>query len=172
MIYDAKHSSGRACGGSAILVHKNIRHFPLPKFSKDYIQPTSINLLHIGLAISALYCPPSRNICKDQFLYYFNTVGPKFIVAGDYNAKHTLCASRLITTRGRLLLDAVSSNRMDVLTEGHTTYWPTDLNKITDVIDFAVVRNIIFWISLLLHSRSKHLCLMQIYWGKIIYRRL
>lgn len=140
--YDAKHPSGRACGGAAILVHKDIRHFPLPEFTQDYIQATSINLPYIGVTISALYCPPRHNICKDQFLDYFNTLGPKFIAAGDYNAKHTFWGSRLITPRGRQLLDAVSSNRMDALSAGHPTYWPTDLNKIPDVIDFAVVRNI------------------------------
>ncbi|GBP96767.1 Probable RNA-directed DNA polymerase from transposon BS [Eumeta japonica] len=90
-----------------------------------------------GIAISAVYCPPRHNINKEQFTNYFKTLGSKFVSAGDFNAKHTYWGSRLITPRGRQLLETVMSNNLDAVSSGHPTYWPTDLNKIPDVIDFA-----------------------------------
>lgn len=140
--YDTKHPSGKACGGSAILINKNIKHFLMPEFEKDYIQATSISIPHCNITISSIYCPPKYNISREQFLNYFDTLGPKFIAAGDYNAKHTFWGSRLVTPRGRQLLDAISVGKMDAISAGHPTYWPTDRNKIPDVIDFAVTRNI------------------------------
>lgn len=141
-IYDTKHPSGRACGGSAILVHKDVDHFPLPEYKTDHIQATTINIPAIGVAISAVYCPPRHIINKEQFSNFFKTLGPKFLAAGDFNAKHTFWGSRLVTPRGRQLLDTVFSNNLDAISAGHPTYWPTDLNKIPDVIDFAVIGNI------------------------------
>lgn len=140
--YDTKHPSGRACGGSAILVHKDVDHFPMPEYKTDHIQATTINLPATGIAISAVYCPPRHNINKEQFTSYFKTLGSKFLAAGDFNAKHTFWGSRLVTPRGRQLLDTVLSNNLDAISTGHPTYWPTDLNKIPDVIDFAVSKNI------------------------------
>lgn len=140
--YDTKHPSGRACGGSAILVHKDVKHFLMPEYEKEHIQATSINLPDNGTTISAVYCPPKYNIRKEQFIEYFKTLGPKFISAGDYNAKHTFWGSRLLTPRGRQLYDAISSCKMDAMSAGQPTYWPTDRNKIPDVIDIAVFKNI------------------------------
>ena len=140
--YDTKHPSGRACGGTAILVRKNIRHFPMPEYKKDHIQATSINMPDSRVTISSIYCPPRYNINREQFLDYFKTLGPRFIAAGDYNAKHTFWGSRLITPKGRQLLEAISYNRLDAISSGQPTYWPTDLNKIPDLIDFAVIKNI------------------------------
>ena len=73
-----------------MLVHEDINHFPLPEFAQYYFQVTSINLRHIGLTQSALYCSPRHNICKDQLVDYFNALGPKFIASGDNNANHIL----------------------------------------------------------------------------------
>ena len=39
---------------------------------------------------------------------YFETLGPRFIAGGDYNAKHPRWGSRLTTTRGRELHKATT----------------------------------------------------------------
>ncbi|GBP00744.1 Probable RNA-directed DNA polymerase from transposon X-element [Eumeta japonica] len=114
----------------------------MPEYKTDHIQATTINMPATGIAISAVYCPPRHNINKEQFTNYFKTLGSKFVSAGDFNAKHTYWGSRLITPRGRQLLETVMSNNLDAVSSGHPTYWPTDLNKIPDVIDFAVIKNV------------------------------
>ncbi|KNC27031.1 hypothetical protein FF38_02315 [Lucilia cuprina] len=114
----------------------------MPEYKKDHIQATSINKPDSRVTISSIYCPPRYNINRKQFLDYFKTLGPRFIAASDYNAKHTFWGSRLISPKGRQLLEAISHNRLDAISSGQPTYWPTDLNKIPDLIDFAVIKNI------------------------------
>lgn len=69
-------------------------------------------------------------------------MGRRFIVGGDYNAKHQQWGSRLATPRGRELLKALQLNNLHHLSTEQPTYWPTDRQKIPDVIDFCVVKGI------------------------------
>lgn len=140
--YDTKHPSGRACGGTALIVLNKINHHPMPEYRTEHIQATSIAITGTNVVISSIYCPPRHNITKDQYIDFFATLGIKFLVAGDYNAKHPFWGSRLTTPKGRQLLSAISSANLDVISGGQPTYWPSDLNKTPDLIDFGVVRNI------------------------------
>ena len=63
-------------------------------------------------------------------------------MGGDFNAKHTAWGSRLVTTKGRELNQAATELSCSFLSTGEPTYWPTDLNKTPDVIDFFVSKNI------------------------------
>ena len=105
-IYDTKHPSGKACGGSAIIINEKLNHFPINNYRTEHIQATSISLVTRNLTISSVYCPPKHNISETQYIEYYKTLGPKFIAAGDYNAKHTNWGSRLINSKGRQLLKA------------------------------------------------------------------
>lgn len=64
------------------------------------------------------------------------SLGPSFLVAGDYNAKHSFCKSRLITLRGRVLHNTISKIFLNVLLGEDSMHWPTDSNKIPDIVDF------------------------------------
>lgn len=140
--YDTKHPSGRACGGSAILIQNNINHFLKPEYKSEYIQATSVYLSDLHLTISSVYSPPRHNIQKEQYTQFFQTLGNKFIAAGDYNAKHLYWGSRLTSPKGRQLLQAISNLNLDVVSSGRPTHWPSDPNKIPDLIDFAILNNI------------------------------
>jgi len=55
---------------------------------------------------------------------FFNTLGDRFIAAGDYNAKHTHWGSRLMTPKGKQLYNALLKPTMYArvgLNTGHTT---------------------------------------------------
>jgi len=75
---------------------------------------------------------------------FYNLLGDRFIAAGDYNAKHTHWGSLLVTPKGRQLYNAIikPNNKLDYVSPGSPTYWPTDLRKVPDLIDFAVTKNI------------------------------
>ena len=49
----------------------------------------------------SLYSPPRHNIKEDLYKSLFNQIGERFIIGGDFNAKHTICGSRLVTPKGR-----------------------------------------------------------------------
>ncbi|CAH2083987.1 unnamed protein product [Euphydryas editha] len=143
-LYHTMHPDGKAYGGSAILIKANIKHHQSQSYCKDYIQATNVVVYdwNNNITVSALYCPPRHTIKESQFCDYFNTLGHRFIAAGDYNAKHTFWGSRLIVPRGRELLNCIQTNNMDVVSTGQPTYWPSDRSKIPDLIDFCVTKGI------------------------------
>uniref|UniRef100_A0A1B0D7Y4 Endonuclease/exonuclease/phosphatase domain-containing protein n=1 Tax=Phlebotomus papatasi TaxID=29031 RepID=A0A1B0D7Y4_PHLPP len=134
----------KAPGGTAVILKKNIKHSLREKFRQEYIQATSVEIWCWGapLVLSAVYCPPKHNIKKEQFVSFFNTLGPKFVAAGDWNAKHPQWGSRLTSPRGRELFHAMQSKNYVHLSTGQPTYWPSDPQKRPDVIDFGVAGGI------------------------------
>lgn len=143
-LYHTQHPDGTARGGSAILIRNGIQHYQYNSYQQDYAQITSIVVkeLNSTLVLAAVYCPPRYAIKNDLFADCFQYLGKRFIAGGDYNAKHTLWGSRLITPRGRELKKAMDSLQLNHLSSGKPTYWPTDPNRIPDLLDFFVVKGI------------------------------
>lgn len=94
------------------------------KLQTPQIQATSIEVEDwLGnLIIVAIYCPPRHIIKKSQFVDLFSSLGPKFIIGGDYNAKHPRWASRLTTPRGRVLARCMDNLNLGLATTGKPTY--------------------------------------------------
>jgi hypothetical protein len=81
-------------------------------------------------------------ISTQEYQHYFNTLGSHFLAAGDWNAKHTNWGSRLITQKGKNLLDAIQQDDLRHLSTGEPTYWPADRNTIPDLLEFAIIKRI------------------------------
>ena len=43
-IYDTKHSSGKANGGTAVIVRNNIKHYLHSQVNKEYLQATTVTV--------------------------------------------------------------------------------------------------------------------------------
>ena len=69
-------------------------------------------------------------------------MGGRFIVGGDINAKHTDWGARLTTTKGRELKKAIKEIGCNVYTTGKPTYWPSDRDKLPDLLDLFICRKI------------------------------
>jgi len=52
------------------------------------------------ITTSGTYSLPKHTIKKKQYITFFKTLGNRFIATGDYNAKHTHWALRLILPKG------------------------------------------------------------------------
>ena len=52
------------------------------------------------LCLTSLYSPPRYSIKAEDYKDLFNLTAEKFIIGGDFNAKHTHWGSRLITPKG------------------------------------------------------------------------
>ena len=143
-VYDTKHPDGRAHGGSAIIIKSSIKHHELQKYSREFLQATSVSVEDWNgpITISALYCPPKHSIKKTQFIDYYKTLGKRFMAAGDYNAKHTHWGSRTITYKGKQLLMAMEEYGLNSISTGQPTYWPTDRAKTPDLIDFCITKGV------------------------------
>lgn len=144
MFYHVNHPDGKAHGGSGILIKKNIKHYQTIHFRTHEIQATNIVIEDFNgpIILSSVYSPPKHNIKKEMYEQFFQTLGNRFLACGDYNAKHQMWGSRLTTTKGRQLFSAIKSLHLNVTYPNTPTYWPTDLNKIPDLIDFCVSKGI------------------------------
>lgn len=143
-IYHTPHPDGTAHGGSAIIVNNKLKHYELPKFQQEHIQSSGVVIEDsIGpIALSSIYCPPKHKLKKEDFSDLFNRLGHRFIVGGDFNAKHQQWGARLTNPRGRELMKAIESSNLGYLSAGEPTYWPTDREKIPDLLDFCVTRGV------------------------------
>jgi hypothetical protein len=139
-LYHTTHPAETAKGGTAIIIKNTIKHHPLPNYSRDYIQATSVSVEDsVGhLIITAVYLPPKHTVCKAQLENFYDTLGPRFIAGGNSNAKNTDWGSRLITTRGHEVLKTLESNNLSHLSMGNPTHW----HKIPDLVDFCVTKGI------------------------------
>jgi hypothetical protein len=101
-----------------------------------------VSVLFHKITIAAVYCPPRYNLKEEHYAAFFQTAGPKFLAGGDFNSKHTLWGSRLITTKGRELAKIIQTKNYSYLSTGSPTYWPTDNNKTPDLLDFFITNGI------------------------------
>lgn len=143
-LYHCNHPDNTAHGGSAILIRNTIKHYELPAYKFDHIQASSVVIEDWSgpLTVSAVYTPPRHNIPHEQYNDFFNTLGCRFLAGGDYNAKHTMWGSRLCNPRGRNLLKTISNNNFQFFSTGEPTYWPSDPQKVPDLLDFFVTKGI------------------------------
>jgi hypothetical protein len=128
--------------GTAIIIKTTIKHHQLNNYSQDFLQATSVSVEDsVGLiTISAVYLPPKHTAKQEQLEEFYNTLERRLISGGDYNAKHADWGSRLVTPRGNEVLKTMETNNLKHLSTEEPTYWPSDMNKITDLVDFRVTK--------------------------------
>lgn len=142
--YLTNHPDGTGHAGTAIIVKNTIKHYQMPGYQTQHIQATTISVQdNTGLLnVSAAYCPPRHKVSEQMWSHFFNTLGSRFVVGGDWNCKHTYWGSRLITTRGRQLLLSMQQNHLSAVSAAEPTYWPSDPNKIPDLLDFFIIKGL------------------------------
>ena len=66
--YHTEHPSGKAHGGTGIIIKFSIKHYELPSFQKDYLQATNVVIedCYGTITTSALYCPSRHSIAKED----------------------------------------------------------------------------------------------------------
>lgn len=143
-VYHALHPDNKARGGSAVIVKENIDHYEQFKYEEHAIQSVAVQVKtkRFPVSIASIYSPPRHILKSQQYENLLKLLGNRFVLGGDFNAKHTYWGSRLTTTKGKELLNAIRNANCDVISTGKPTYWPTDTHKIPDLIDFFVYKNL------------------------------
>jgi hypothetical protein len=86
---------------------------------------------------------PSRHaISSEEYVELLESYGSKYLIGDDWNAKHSQWGARLITPKGRNLLEAMNRQNCNYLSTGEPTYWPSDYNKLPDLLDFFIYKSI------------------------------
>lgn len=78
----------------------------------------------------------------ESYLKLFKQLGDRFILGGDFNAKHTMWGSRLTTAKGKELLKAINTIQAEAASSCEPTYWPSDASKRPDLLDFFILRKV------------------------------
>lgn len=122
--YHTMHPDGTAHEGTVILIKNNIKHYVTNPFREKHIQATNVVVEDwtSPITFSTIYCLPKFNNKEEQFKSFFSTLGPRFMVGGDFNAKHVHWGSRLISPKGRELIDAINVLKLNVISTGQPTY--------------------------------------------------
>lgn len=145
--YRSDHPDQTGHGGTAIIIKRTLTHHLIPTQNTPSLQSTSISLQcsYFQFTISAVYCPPNFRISSADFSNFFATLGPRFIAGGDYNSKHYQWGSRVNNPRGRQLLSCLANDNLQFLAPNEHTYWPTDPNRQSDLLDFFITKNTNFY---------------------------
>jgi hypothetical protein len=86
--------------------------------------------------------PQSHKIITKQYNAFINALGHRFLVAGDFNAKHTYRGSRLIFPICLELYQTIQEKQLEIIFTREPNHWPTDINKILDPLDFFIFKGI------------------------------
>lgn len=140
----SNHPDDKAHGGAAILIRSSIKYEISEPLHEKFLQAAGVKIKcnNIDVEIYAIYFPPRFSLKCEDFEKFFRKLGNRFIVGGDYNAKHPWWGSRLTNPKGKELYKCVVKNNYSTLSTGAPTYWPSDPRKTPDLLDFVVYNGI------------------------------
>lgn len=138
--YEIHRNDKGSYGGTAIIIKSAIYHSRIESPLFSYIEGTFVQLFFPteSITFGAIYCSPSKPLIKED-LDLLLTVGPRFLLAGDFNAKHLCWNSRLTTSRGQTL-EQHSHNKYDVLAPLTPTYYSYNDLVQPDILDIALYK--------------------------------
>lgn len=83
------------------------------------------------------------NIHKKDFIEILEKHGKRFAISGDFNAKHTNWDIRNILKKGREFLEVNILCNCEAHLAKKPSYWPLDLEKVSDLFYFFIVKGIL-----------------------------
>lgn len=143
------------------MIRDHIPYFDAVRIQKEAYQVRGITVQFPSqpVTLASIYCPPRYRLICENFTNVFSQLGPRFILGGDFNAKHTFWGSGQNNLKGRELLKAITTTNLEVVTSHKPTYWPTDPQKLPDLLDFFVIRGVPtshIWAENILDLSSDH----------------
>jgi endonuclease/exonuclease/phosphatase family metal-dependent hydrolase len=130
-------------GGTAILARRDINHieFPLPQLQRIEATAIQLTLNKEPVILVSVYSPPGKIFERDLDLLI--GLGHKVILAGDFNAKHSMWGSRLNNTAGQTLLSHYYKNNYIISAPAQSTFFPDRLTSRSDILDIAILSNVL-----------------------------
>jgi hypothetical protein len=96
------HPDDTAHCGAAVIIRSTIPQHELPHYQTTKIQAanTQINVSPWSFTATAIYSPPRDAISTEEYTDLIQSLGNKFLIGGDWNAKNTVWGARLTTPKG------------------------------------------------------------------------
>jgi len=142
--YRADHPGGRPRGGACVLIRQGLVHYHQQPIMTNHVQMAAVIVsTNFGeIAVAAAYLPPGLPWSTPEFSNLLDQLGQKFIVGGDFNAKHRLWGSMTANARGTALHGCLTSSATQVLATGRPTYYPYYRRDTPTCIDFYMYKGI------------------------------
>jgi exonuclease III len=130
-------------GGTAILIRIEIKHSEIFLHKLQHMEATAIQLIINKelITLFSIYNPPGKIIERDLDLLL--QTGNKVILAGDFNAKHFTWHSRNNNRARRVLLSHYNNNEYLITATVRPTHVPDGNPGGADVLDLAILHNIV-----------------------------
>lgn len=143
-IITANQLNNRAHAGAAIVIKNTIKYEVAEPIMESYLQAAGVKITcdNSSVSIYSVYFPPRYTVSCELYDNLFNKLGSKYIIGGDFNAKHPWWGSRLTNPKGKQLFKCMTKNQFSTLSTGSPTYWPSDPAKIPDLLDFFIYKGI------------------------------
>lgn len=133
---------GQAGGGTAVLLRKNLRHYPIDLPILRTVEATAV-VVSIGgreVVLSSVYNRPAMPLSTED-LDVLLSIKPMAILAGDLNAKHTDWNSTTTNTRGTTLRTYADSVGVIVAGPEEPTHYHSPTGS-SDVLDVAILSGV------------------------------
>lgn len=73
--------------------------------------------------VATAYCPPKHNNKEELYWKFLISIGNRLVIGGDYNVKHTEWELKLITTKGRELVNTCKQLNCNMISTRKSIYW-------------------------------------------------
>lgn len=87
--------------------------------------------------MSAISLPPKHNSKEEHYETFFQTLNNKFIVGGDYNAKHPRWGLHLTTSKGRELVKAMDAHNLNQIYQQAIQHIGTLIARTPNTVDLC-----------------------------------
>lgn len=137
-----KDRKDRQGGGVAILIKKNIKHYPYPNTEENHNMETTgiqIDNEKLKMKIYAIYCPPKADIDEKELDHIMKGTIPT-LCAGDLNSKNKEWKCKSDNKKGKNLARYMENRNLTVLAPTEPTHTPP--NGSPDILDIAILKNI------------------------------
>lgn len=130
---------GRRRGGVAVLVRDSVAHHRVTFDVPADIEAIAVQIhsRHQPLTIATVYLPPNAPF-PSVSLSNLTKLGPRLILAGDYNSRHIQWGCSNTTWRGKCLLDFVNFHNLYIHSTFSPTYVPDNSKLKPSVLDLVI----------------------------------
>ena len=132
-------------GGTAICVKKEIGHRIASIPNLHFVEITGIYLPiahNTEIFIGSIYKPPSKLLTSHD-LNIITTLSDRYLLAGDFNAKHKSWNCVVANPAGSKLLSYCRVHNIEITAPtDHTFYRSTAAGRTSDILDIVISKNV------------------------------
>lgn len=130
-------------GGVAIYLKNNYKYIRIPLVTSDNFEVIGIKIVNNNIYIVSVYVNPKISVLEFHLkwnnLLESMKIYENVVIAGDFNAHHTVWGSPKVNYRGKEILRTINMSNFTLVNNGKCTYYPNNLSQNPSAIDLTIV---------------------------------